>query len=125
MRIPVGAVLMAPSSSVATKLYVASYGGEITSLSLTQHVQGSYNLHKIASTDACASNPSWLTLDKSGDILYCIGEGLASLTGSLTSFKTDSNGSLSKIAEADTILGGVSAVRYGLGGDSSALAIAH
>ncbi|KAI9875699.1 MAG: hypothetical protein M1830_008086 [Pleopsidium flavum] len=116
---------MAVSSSVATKLYVASYGGEITSLSLTEQDQSFHSVHKIASTDACASSPSWLTLDKSRGILYCVGEGLASPAGSLTSFKTHSNGSLSKIAEADTILGGVSAVRYGGGGSFPALAIAH
>ncbi len=118
--------LLGVSCTGAAKLYVSTYGGNITTLSVSrQQVQGtckeSFNIRELAMTGECAENPSWLTLDQSQGILYCVGEGFAGPNGSLTSFETRTNGSLRKIAQSDTITGGVSAATYG----SGALAIAH
>lgn len=125
MYLPIIAALLVASSKAATILYVASYGGAVSTLSLSQQLLGPYSLRKVASTTACASNPSWLTLDQQRRVLYCIGEGLDSKTGGLTAFITHCNGSLSRVSATDTVLGGVNAITYGVGASSAAIAIAH
>jgi len=111
---------------LATNLFVASYAGNITTLSLTEH-NGTYTLATVAENNGCAPNPSWLTQDPSRRTLYCLDEGLDVLNGTLSSFTIARNGSLSLVEKQETIKGPVSGAIYGgytaTGG--RAIALAH
>ncbi|KAH6895543.1 Lactonase, 7-bladed beta-propeller-domain-containing protein [Thelonectria olida] len=112
------------SSASNVFLYVASYGGSVTTLKITRGGDG-VHLRPVATTEGCAGSPSWLTLDSANDVLYCTDEGL-SLTagdGSLSSFRTISDGSLVRLERLRTVAGPVSAVLYGK--DGNGLAVAH
>lgn len=114
-----------PSATSASLLYVSSYAGTITtfnlSLSNLDHATEAH-LQSIASSDGCAPNPSWLTLDYSNSTLYCLDEGLSSRNGSLSSYSTADDGTLVRLDKVTTILGPVSGVIYGTGGRGLALA---
>ncbi|KPM35657.1 hypothetical protein AK830_g10916 [Neonectria ditissima] len=123
------AVPFAPVNGLVSDvlLYVASYGGSVTTLKLTRGSNAaatSFGLEPVASTEGCAGSPSWLTLDKANSILYCTDEGLATGgEGSLSSFSTIEDGSLVRLAKVRTVSGPVSAAVYGKHG--SGLAVAH
>ncbi|KAL1845853.1 hypothetical protein VTK73DRAFT_423 [Phialemonium thermophilum] len=108
--------------SSATLLYVASYAGNITTLNLTLHSNTSGSLHAVSSTDGCAPNPSWLTLDRANSTLYCLDEGLNVHKGTLSSYKTSEDGTLARLDKVDTIWGPVYGAIYGSGGRGLALA---
>ncbi len=112
------------SSTVAVKLYVASYSGIVTTLSLTQDSNGSYQLANISSTPA-PSNTSSLTLDSQNHVLYAIDEGISVKNGSVASFQTSPNGALGLIDREETLVGGVSGVIYGQSNISRAIAVAQ
>ncbi len=119
-------LMAAASSSAAVSLYVSSYSGLITSFSLTKSHNGSYDLKTVGTTNFSAPSPSWLTLDRESHILYSIDEGINSVNGSLSSFRTSSNGnSLMPLSRHPTINGGVSAAIFGRERHQKALAIAH
>ncbi|GKT41515.1 putative 6-phosphogluconolactonase [Colletotrichum spaethianum] len=105
----------------STILYAASYAGTVTSLDLQVSEAGT-TLKAIASTTACAANPSWLTLDQSKSLLYCADRGLTNPNGTLVSFKKTGNGTLLPLGSLSTIKGGVSSVVYGKDGGRIALA---
>ncbi|KAI1015112.1 hypothetical protein LB503_003933 [Fusarium chuoi] len=68
----------------------------------------------VASYNGCAGSPSWLTLDWYNGVLYCTDEGLKDgKHGSLASFATHENGTLTLLAKTSTVFGPVSAVMYG------------
>lgn len=115
----------AASLTSATNLFVASYAGNITTLSLTE-ANGSYSLDPIFYNSGCAPNPSWLTLDSNHGILYCLDEGLEVTNGTLSSFVINQNGSLELVQKADTINGPVSGIIYDNPGTGKrAIALAH
>ncbi|KAF4345379.1 hypothetical protein FBEOM_680 [Fusarium beomiforme] len=96
-------------------LYVASYSGLVTTLnlSLAEYRGTSVKLETLATTDGCAGSPSWLTLDWHKGVLYCTDEGLKDGNhGSLASFATHENGTLTLLAKQSTVLGPVSAVMF-------------
>jgi hypothetical protein len=107
-----------PSSG--TLLYVSSYAGTITTLNLTLE-SGIPTLNTLATTDGCAPNPSWLTLEYS--LLYCFDEGLGKPNGSLSSYQIQDGGGYFLLDRIDTISGPVSSVLYGEG--RRGLAVAH
>lgn len=107
----------------ATYLYVSSYAGNVTTLSLTES-NGTYSLQTVAQNALCAPNPAWLTLDRSHNRLYCLNEGLTSLNGSISSFALSRNGSLSLLSNVSTINGPVASVIYGTT-PNRAIALAH
>ena len=116
-------------SCSANVLFVSSYSGKVTTLDLkgigAPCAGGSVPvLKEIASSDGCSTSPSWLTLDHPKSTLYCIDEGLATPQGSLSSFKTNADGSLTKLDLVSTPNGPVSGVLYGPGGDAG-IALAH
>ncbi|KAL2818473.1 Lactonase, 7-bladed beta-propeller-domain-containing protein [Aspergillus cavernicola] len=78
-------------------------------------------------TSDCGTSPSWLMLDGKNDILYCLDEGVDLPKGALTSFRTNSNGSLSKVQQLQTMAGPVSSVFYSptLSPGRKFLAVAH
>ena len=109
----------------ASNLFVSSYAGNITTLSLTES-NGSYSLDKTHYNSGCAPNPSWLTLDPNHGTLYCLDEGLDVVNGTLSSFTINRNGSLNLINKTDTLNGPVSGVIYGNPATNKrAIALAH
>jgi 6-phosphogluconolactonase (cycloisomerase 2 family) len=112
--------LMAPA--LAVNLYVASYAGNITSLSLLQKADGSYNLSQTSTFNSSTHTPSWLTLNKQNNVLYMVDEAVNNTNGTVVSYKTSYTGKLSEITRLEDIGGGVDATFFGSG---SALAVPH
>ncbi|KAL2351512.1 Lactonase, 7-bladed beta-propeller-domain-containing protein [Cryomyces antarcticus] len=108
----------------ATNLFVASYAGNITTLSLTER-KGAYQLQKTHYNQGCGPNPSWLTLDFDRSTLYCMDEGLTVPNGSLSSYHTSPDGMLTQIQKAATISSPVSGVIFGDASGQRAIALAH
>lgn len=108
----------------ATALFVASYAGTVTSLSLTES-NGNFSLKELSVSTECAPNPSWLTLDANRGLLFCLNEGLETVNGSLSSFTINSNGSLTHVQNTTTISGPVSGVIYGEPAGQRAIVLAH
>ncbi|KAI8628302.1 putative isomerase YbhE [Xylariaceae sp. FL1651] len=115
--------LLAGSAS-ATLLYVTSYAGTVTTLDLVQSSveRSTATLETVTSTTACGTNPSWLALDYSKSLLYCLDEAWDKPAGTVTSFYTNANGSLTPLAEVEVIAGPVSIAEYGVGGHGLAIA---
>ncbi|KAK4495398.1 hypothetical protein PRZ48_013729 [Zasmidium cellare] len=121
----IGASLLLSAMAVsATNLFVSDYSGHITTLNLSEK-NGSYSLEKTHSNEGCAPNPSWLTIDPSRGLLYCMNEGLTSPNGSLASFIINTNGSLKTIQNTTTPNGPVSGVLYGEPAGQRGIALAH
>jgi len=110
----------------ATKLYVSSYAGNITTLDLT-NTNGTYNLAQIDTNNGCAPNASWLHIDAKYQNLYCLDENSASLTnGSLNSFKIDEkSGALTQVKRLATPAAPVNSIIYTSPNGSQLLAVAH
>lgn len=89
------------SSTVATNLYVSSYGGNITSVQLTHLPDGGYSLTEISANNGSLPSPSWLTLQD--NVLYCLDEGLPVPNGSIASYKTSKSGEITLIERHPTI----------------------
>lgn len=117
-------VLALSAAASATTLFVSSYAGNITSLSLSA-INGTYNLTDTFFNDQCAPNPSWLTIDANRGLLFCLNEGLESVNGSLSSFIINGDGSLNHVKNASTISGPVSGVIYGAAAGRRAIALSH
>ena len=119
------AVLSALSAAAsATDLFVSSYAGDVTTLSLG-HTNGSYSLNATSSSSECGSNPAWLTLDASRGTLYCLNEGLTTPNGSLSSFTINRDGSLKHVQNITTLNGPVSGVIFGQAAGDRSIALAH
>ncbi len=117
--------LALPSVSSATLLYVTSYSGTLTTLNLTTSAtsNGTHStLEQVTVSNGCSGNTSWLTLDSANGILYCLDEGFDKPNGTLVSFKTSKNGTLTQLSKVPTIGGPVSAVIYGNNGSGLAVA---
>ena len=108
--------------AVAVNLYVASYAGNITSLSLLQKPDGSYDLSQTSTFNSSTHTPSWLTLNKQNNVLYMVDEAVNATNGSIVSYKTSYTGKLSENFRIEDIGGGVYATFFGSG---SALAVPH
>lgn len=107
----------------ASKLFVSSYTGNITTLELTKSKS---NLAQIQVSNGCAPNASWLHLDAKHDILYCIDENIVGSNGSLHSFKVDkSSGALTKIQNITIAQAPVHATIYTNSEGAQLLAVAH
>ncbi|KAI1746936.1 Lactonase, 7-bladed beta-propeller-domain-containing protein [Xylaria castorea] len=111
--------LLAGSTS-ATRLYVTSYAGTVTTLDLTEGATS--KLATVTSTTACGAQPSWLHLDYSKSFVYCLDEAWGAPTGSITSFYTNANGSLTPLDKATLIAGPVNIAEFGVGGSGLAIA---
>jgi 6-phosphogluconolactonase (cycloisomerase 2 family) len=118
--------LLALSAAIASaeNLFVSSYAGNITSLSLTE-TGGNYSLVPTAYNPDCGPNPSWLTIDPNRGLLFCMNEGLTAPNGSLSSFTINRDGTLNHIKNQTTISGPVNGVIYGNPAGQRAIALAH
>ncbi|KAK7722167.1 hypothetical protein SLS64_000700 [Diaporthe eres] len=92
------------ASASAVNLYAAQSDGNVTSLSLTGS-RSSYELAVTSVSQECEVNPSVLTLDKENSILYCYDRGGS--VGTLNSFSTSADGTLSRIARIEGPASGV------------------
>jgi 6-phosphogluconolactonase (cycloisomerase 2 family) len=108
--------------SRAVNLYVASYAGNITTLSLLQNRDCSYNLTQTSTFNTSTHTPSWLTLNRQNNVLYMIDEAVNATNGTVVSYRTSYTGHLTEIQRVEDIGGGVYATFYGSG---SALAVPH
>jgi 6-phosphogluconolactonase (cycloisomerase 2 family) len=124
VQLPLLQALTLSTLSHATKIYVSSYSGNITTVSVTPKADSSGNLTlaAISSTVGCLPNPSWLELDKNKSTLYCADEGISTTKANFTSFSVASNGTLQRRDEIVTLNGGVYSTTYGNG---SVLALAN
>lgn len=119
------ATALVATAASATKLYVSSYTGIITTLNLT-HTNGSYQLAQIESNNACQPNASWIHLDPKHNNLYCVDEGTVSGIGTVNSFKfNDSTGQLSLVNRSSTLNAPVNSALYTSPNGSQLLAVAH
>lgn len=97
----------------ATKLYVATSDGNLTTLSFTESSNAT-SLTTTSVTPDCGPNPSWLMLEPTEHILYCLDRGSSSsLNGSMNSFSIDPSGNLTRINRVDAPISGVSAHIFG------------
>jgi len=116
--------LVATAAS-ATKLYVSSYNGIITTLNLT-HTNNTYHLAQLSSNNACQPNASWLHLDATHHNLYCVDEGMTSLNGTLNSFKlSPKTGALTLVKRSPTLPAPVHSSLYTSPNGTQLLAVAH
>ncbi|KAL1630706.1 hypothetical protein SLS54_000577 [Diplodia seriata] len=112
------------ASCSASNLFVTSYGGTLSTVTLDSADDGSYSLDVAYSSTGCGASPSWLTLDSERGILYCLDEGLTSTNGTINSLRVDDNGGLTMVTSQQSISGPVSSVLYGSPG-ARHLAVAH
>ena len=124
MKLPASLLVLCATAAIATNVFVSDYAGQVTSLKLTEK-NGNYTAKKVHVTNACAPNPSWLTIDVDRGLLFCLNEGLESVNGSLSSFLINTDGSLTHVQNATTISGPVNGVIYGPPAGQRAIALAH
>lgn len=104
---------LAVASTSATNLYVSSYNNKITTLSLTQDSSSrSYALSETHTSSACPDSPSWLQIDTTRSLLFCVNEGFNTVNGSISSLSISSDGSLSEINVLDTPPGPVNSAYF-------------
>ncbi|CAK3784484.1 hypothetical protein DOTSEDRAFT_57285 [Lecanosticta acicola] len=111
-------------TAMATRLLVADYGGNVTTLTLSE-TNGTYSLQKTAASQACAPNPSWLTIDAGRGEVYCLNEGLYTVNGSLSSLLINEDGSLKAVQNTTTPSGPVSGIIYGTPSSQQGIVLAH
>jgi 6-phosphogluconolactonase (cycloisomerase 2 family) len=116
------ALLPAVGRSLAVNLYVASYAGNLTTLSLLQNPDDSYHLTQTSTFNTSTNAPSWLTLNRQNNVLYMIDEATSAANGTIVSYKTSFTGHLTEIQRVKAMEGGLHAAFYGSG---SALAVPH
>ncbi|KAL8965054.1 MAG: hypothetical protein Q9183_004057, partial [Haloplaca sp. 2 TL-2023] len=115
------------AAASASRLYISSYVGNITTLDLTSNGSQSHQLIKLDTTPGCSPNASWLQIDIRHRNLFCLDEGIISDNGSVHSYKiqNDKSGSLKHVGQAKLPLAPVhSEIVRGLNG-SQLLAVAH
>ncbi|POR35222.1 Uncharacterized protein TPAR_04586 [Tolypocladium paradoxum] len=125
----VASLLWTAAHASTGMLFVSSYSGKVTTLgfsacsSSSAGAAGVPKLETVSSTDGCAGSPSWLTLDHGRSTLFCVDEGLQAGGGSLSSFRTNADGSLATLGRLSTPPGPVSGALYGP--RNGGLAVAH
>ena len=109
------------ASVAAENLYATDYSGFLYSIDLNS--TSGFSLTKTQQLQACGMMPSWLEFDGSTRTLYCVDE--ASPNGTLSTFAAAENGTLTQLANVETIGGGVDSVIYGGPAGNGFIAIAH
>jgi len=104
----------------AANIFVSHYSGTINTLTFNPTNDGNYSL-ALNTSLRIGGQPSWMTWDAANRTIYASDETSPG-NGSLTAVSAATNGSLTQIARATAIGGGVANVLYGDGGY---VAIAH
>lgn len=115
---------LSASAASATNLWIADYGGIVTTAALTE-AGGEYSLEETSTTDKCAPNPSWLTVDTNRGLLFCLNEGMLTPNGSIASFTINDDASLNFVTNETSIVGPVSGLIYGNPTGDRGLVAAH
>lgn len=102
-------------SSTASRLFVSSYSGAVTTVDAVKNADGNYTLRSVSETYGCSESPSWLTYDAAQSVVYCADEGLTSPNGTISSFKVTENGTLVQLDKITTITGPVNSVVFANG----------
>lgn len=113
-------LLLAPAS--AQIIFATSYNNNaLTTLNLDA-AKGT--LSKVgAERKDCGSEPTWLTLDRANNVLYCLNEGWGG-SASITSYKvTAASGSLETLDVQPVLKSPVSATLFGA--NNTRLAVAY
>jgi hypothetical protein len=97
---------------MAVRLFVSSYAGTITPLELSKK-STAYSLDVVAISRECTPNPSWITLDRGGSVLYCTELGVRTENGTLNTLSIQNDGSLRKVDSIPTLIGAAFAGIYG------------
>lgn len=115
------AALVATSS--ATKLFVSSLLGNVTTLNFDEE---SKKLTKVQVSNDCGINPSWLQWDSPmKQFLYCVDENQTGPNGSVVALKVNhDSGALAKISNTTTTEAPVNAAVY-INNDTRLIAVAH
>lgn len=131
----------------AVNLYVSSYDGNLTTLSLTRNAAKlsdchhpsyrwhgppwllpnrgndfTYTLTSTSTFNTTTQSPSWLTLNPQNRRLYLVDEAVTSGNGTLTTYRVSGTGQLTQLARLITLPGGVYATFFA---DGAALAVPH
>lgn len=102
-------VCLVPVLTQAATLFAAQSSGDLSTLALTRQGK-SYNLSVTSNSRECGGNPSWLNIDSSQRILYCLDRGQSNATkGSLNSFRIGAHGVLGKIDTVNAAFSSVAA----------------
>ena len=104
----------------AANIFVSHYSGTINTLTFNPTNDGNYSLVLNISL-TIGGQPSWITWDAASRTIYASDETSPG-NGSLTAISAATDGSLTQLARATAIGGGVANVLYGNGGY---VAIAH
>jgi 6-phosphogluconolactonase (cycloisomerase 2 family) len=111
-------VLVAARAAAAVNLWATSYNDHtVTSLELKGK-----SLTVLGKNLDCGTQPTWLTLDKAKNTLYCLNEGWDP-PSSITAYKTKRDGSLETLDILPVLKSPVSSTLYGPG--NSGLFVAH
>lgn len=125
MLLPILSTVTLAVTVSASKLFVSSYTGNITTLELRES-KGIHSLAQIQVNQGCAPNASWLHLNPKREILYCIDENIVGANGSLHSFKVDKkSGALTRISNITIPQAPVHATIYKHPKGPQLLAVAH
>jgi 6-phosphogluconolactonase (cycloisomerase 2 family) len=104
--------LLQSATTLGVKLYAAGTRGTVTTLSLDIGGDFSATLTRRDTSNECGGAPSWLTLDRDNQVLYCI-DDTTSGRGSIHSFDISSDGELIHVDSIKTPVGPVSSTLYG------------
>ncbi|KAF2674554.1 hypothetical protein BT63DRAFT_419841 [Microthyrium microscopicum] len=105
----------APAGSKATRLFVSSYEGTVTTVELTLSDASTFSkhpaltIHKTASNEDCGDSPTWLSWDSKRRTLYCLNEQIDTSKGraaTLTQYNVGSDGQFSDNKIRPTFAGG-------------------
>lgn len=111
---------LASASQTSANLYVSSYGGYVFSI----NVANDSSLSLKDSNTACGPSGAWLTWDPDRRMLYCFDEGVFAANGSLSSYSTSSDGTLT-LEERRKIPSGPSAAVLWGSGEQKTLGVSH
>lgn len=137
-------ILLLCNSVNAVYIYVASFTGNITVLSLTYDYFAStgssdyaesgyfagfapekrYNLSVVDTFETPAQDPAWITLNKHNNILYLV-DGVTTGNGTLTAYRTSSANGTGPPIELDSIECLLDGAFAGFYANGKALAVAH
>jgi 6-phosphogluconolactonase (cycloisomerase 2 family) len=112
-------VLLATAVS-AEVLYASSYNDHSVTVLNLDSAKGT--LTAASRNYDCGSEPTWLTLDHAKSLLYCLNEGWGG-KASITSYKTNADGSLVTLNVLPVLKSPVASTLYGP--SNSGLAVAY
>ncbi|CZS89140.1 uncharacterized protein RAG0_00582 [Rhynchosporium agropyri] len=123
-QVPLGGLVTSTVAAVATtsNLFVSSYAGTISSLSLSPAAIGGYSLKTTSVNTVAQTSPSFLNKDELNDVIYSVDEGFSGPNGSVSAYTAADSGKLTLLGRSTTLGGPVSSVVYNGG---KGLALAH